>query len=265
MNLPTIKITLIAFVLGLVSCNKSVDIRNDYLKNGITDETIQKGKELLLKMEEAHGGSTIWEKYKLGAFSQKADWYGRLKLSHWDTLPQQYHMVCELGSDNAEMTLLNGKNKGVKYKIQSDLFSEQKVNQAWKEIARNKFYEKMIFKNYWFQFPFRIREASIISYGGQAAVNGTQYHILYATWGTAEANPKYDQFLLYLNSSTYRLELLHFTVRDKMRSIKLTAEFKNFKRTNGLLLPHSQFVRYGKPENRGIKLHENHYWDITFG
>ena len=84
------------------------------MKKGLNENDIQKGKELLNKMELAYGGKEEWEKYKYGEFKQKADWYGRTKLSNWDTVPQLFKMKCELGSNNSEMILLNGKNKGIK-------------------------------------------------------------------------------------------------------------------------------------------------------
>ncbi len=258
------KLVLIIFVLAVFSCNTSVDIRNAYLKNGITESDVKLGKELLTKMETAHGGRTNWERYRHGEFVQVADWYGRTKLSHWDTIPQRFKMVCELGSNNSEMVLLNGKNTGKTFIVKDDQFFEKEVNKKPVDIDQNQFYEKMIFKNYWFQFPFRIGEAAIISYGGEEEINGKQYQIVYATWGSEKANNDYDQFLLYLDKTTHRLEILYFTVRDKMKRITLTAEFKNFKNTSDFILPHSQFVRQGKPTKEGMKFHENHYQEISF-
>ena len=57
-------------------------------------------------------------------------------------------------------------------------------------------------------------------------------YLLYATWGNEEANIEYDQFMLYLDKTTNRIEILYFTVRDKMKRISLTAEFKDFKKNN---------------------------------
>jgi len=257
------QISIFLLVVIITGCNNPTDIRNEYLKQGINEEDKRKGKELLSKMENAYGGWAEWKKYKYGCFIQEADWYGRKTISHWDTLPQRFEMRCELGSNNSELTLLNGKNKGSKYWIED---GDQKRQQKNKEIElkKNEYHEKMLFKNYWFQFPFRIREAQIISYGGEEELNGQKYNILYATWGSETANKDYDQFVLYLNKSTHKIEKLYFTVREKLNKISLTAEFKDFRNTNGLELPYSQYVRYGKPDDNGIKFHENHYKEVWF-
>lgn len=249
---------------GIFSCKQPVDIRNTYLKNGITEENVQKGKELLNLMEKAYGGRSQWEQYRYGEFSQKADWYGRREISHWDTLPQLFHLKCELGSNNAAMTILNGNTQGNKYWINGNIFEQQIGSEQRSEVKKNSYHEKMVYKNYWFQFPFRIKEATIISYGGEEVLNGKTYELLYATWGEEKANTDYDQFLLYLNKSTYQIEKLHFTVREKMGGVSLTAEFRDFRKVDGFLLPFSQHVRKGKPSKNGIKLHENHYQDIKF-
>ena len=110
----------------------------------------------------------------------------------------------------------------------------------------------------------RIREAQIISYGGEETINGKTYNVLYATWGAEAANTDYDQFLLYLDQSTNKLEILYFTVRDKMNKISVTAEFKDLRKVDDFELPFSQFDRYGNPHDDGIKFHENHYLEIGF-
>ena len=264
MNLIPSNIFLILFLFGFASCTTSVDIRNDYLKKGITEEDILKGKDLLNKMEDACGGRQNWSKYTYGIFIQKADWYGRTKISSWDTLPQLFQMTCKLESNDSELILLNGKNKGSKFWINGDIYSAQKLNDDIVKVNKNPYHEKMIFKNYWFQFAFRIGEAQIISYAGEEKINDKTYNVLYATWGEETANKNYDQFLLYLDQSTNQLEILHFTVRDKMRKVSLTAEFKDFRKVNDFELPFSQFVKYGKPGADGVKFHENHYQAITF-
>ena len=125
--------------------------------------------------------------------------------------------------------------------------------------------DKLLFKNYWFQFPFRIGEASIIAYAGEGAINGKTYDLVYATWGSESANNEFDQFILYLDKDTRFVEYLYFTVREKLPGVSLTAKFADFREVDKMLLPHSQFVRKGKTHRDGIKLHENHYESIQFG
>lgn len=254
---------LLLLLLISISCNSPIDIRNEYLKKGTTKNDLIKGQELLDKMEKAYGGRDNWENNQYGEFTQIADWYGRLMISNWDVVPQKFKLKCELATNNSEMTLINGKNKGKKYWIENNKYYEKRLSGKKKQTEKNHYHEKMIFKNYWFQFPFKIREASIICYAGKEKIKEQEYNIVYATWGTKKANDKYDQFLLYLNTKTNRIDKLYFTVREKFNKITLTAEFKNFKLVNKNILPFSQYVRYGNPHNDGIKFHENHYQEIV--
>ncbi len=193
-------------IAGSLSCNHPIDIRNSYLKKGITEASIQKGKELLELMENAYGGRSQWEQYQSAEFTQKADWYGRDEISHWDTLPQLFQLKCELGSNNAVMTILNGNTRGNKYWIKDNVFEQQIGSEQRREVKKNSYHEKMVYKNYWFQFPFRIGEAQILSYGGEEVLNGKTYELLYATWGEEKANAQYDQFLMYLDKSTHLIQ-----------------------------------------------------------
>lgn len=254
----------IILLLSLACINQPKDIRNDFLKTGITEESKRKGMQLLQKMEDAYGGRNVWDSLSTGEFIQIADWYGRTPLAHWDTLPQRYRLLASLGTNDCELELLNGPNAAQMYQIAGEEFWQKYGVSEWENLERNSYYEKMIFKNYWFQFPFRIGEASIISFAGKEEIEGKSYDLLYATWGQEEANSTYDQFLLYLNEESHLMEYLYFTVREKMESQGLTARFDSFAQAGPLILPYSQFVSLGKPGGLQIKMHENHYESIFF-
>ena len=69
----------------------------------------------------------------------------------------------------------------------------------------------------------------------------------------------FDQFMLYLDKETHLIEILHFTVRDKIPVGKLTAVFQDFREVQTLTLPYSQYVRMGSPMEHRLGMHENHY------
>ena len=242
-----------------------VDIRNDYLKKELKASDYKKGERLIQEMEMAYGGKEKWLNYRKGSFIQVADWYGRKKVSGWDTLPQRYEMTTFLGTGNCQLTLLNGPNKGVVWGIEKQKTFRVNSNGEKYYLENAKQADKLIFKDYWFQLPFRIGEASILIYGGKETVNNEIYDVVYATWGSEKANSDYDQFLLYLDQESRLIEYLYFTVRDKMKGARLTTRFDNFKSVDQMILAHDQYVQYGRPQASGIKLHENHYELIQLG
>ena len=266
---PVVK-KLIFILLPLVSIgfliaywvNQPVDIRNKVAKEGITKASKAEGMALLDQMETAHGGRSNWDSLQFGEFIQQADWYGKLAMSHWDTTPQRYQMVSFIGSEACEMQLLNGENTQTIFKLQDGQLLESTDRQTWTHSQHPHFKEKMIFKTYWFQFPFRIGEASIISAAGQSEINGQPYDLVYATWGKEDANIIYDQFMLYLDAETHLLTYLEFTVRDKFKPAKITAHFNDFRSVDGFKLAFAQYVTSGAPGESGIPLHENLYEEV---
>jgi len=242
-----------------------VDIRNSYLKNDLKAADYEKGKTLIKQMEKAHGGKEEWLSYKNGVFIQLADWYGRLGISNWDVVPQRFELTCELGGDDSELLLINGPNKGTRWGVENGKTYKLNSTNVKEFTEKNHYTDKLLYKSYWFQFPFRVGEAEFISYAGEAVVNNITYDLVYATWGSEKPNSTYDQFILYLNKKTHLLEWLYFTVREKAAGVAISAHFDNFKYVNKVILPHDQYVTRGAPGANGFKFHENHYEIIRLG
>lgn len=259
-------LVLITLILGgLWFINTPADLTPPYLKNQITAQDYKKGQALLSEMQAAYGGMNNWLAHQTGSYAQIADWYeDKMGMSGWDELPQQFEMTSTLGTDDSELTLLNGINKGQTWGVQNWMSYQKKDGQK-KFVHNEKYHHKLIYKNYWFQFPFRISEAPIIAYAGEGTVDGQTYDLLYATWGSEAPNREYDQYLLYLNQDTRLVEWLHFTLREKANFLKITAQFTDFKTINGIVAPFSQYVSLGNPGSPIRKMHENRYQWIQFG
>ena len=131
-------------------------------------------------------------------------------------------------------------------------------------MHNEKYHHKLIYKNYWFQFPFRVDEAPIIAYAGEATVGEQTYDLLYITWESEGPNAKYDQYVLYLDKQSKYIEWLSFTVREKFQSVPFVAHFTDVRNVDGISCPFSQYVSIGYPGNSIKKLHENHYQWIRF-
>ena len=241
------------------------DLRPAYLGDKIAEKDYAKGNILLQEMQAAYGGMDNWLAHKTGSYGQIADWYDdKLGIAGWDELPQQFEMTSILGTDDSEFTLLNGPNKGQTWGVK-DWNTYQNKNGQKELIPNEKYHHKLIYKNYWFQFPFRISEAPIIAYAGESTVKGETYDLLFATWGSESPNGKYDQYLLYLDKETRLVEWLHFTLREKVNFVSITAQFADFKTINGIVSPFSQYITLGNPEDGGRGMHENKYQWIQFG
>lgn len=236
------------------------DLRNEHLRKGISKEDRRKGKALIAEMEKACGGMEKWKSYTSASFTQTADWYDNE--TNWTTNPQQFELTCTLGHSDGKLSLLNGPKKGMTWQIKNGktLGEDGQFDAEHHEMV----WHKQDYKSYWFQFPFKIREAEIISYAGQREIEGTTYDIVYATWHSEGPNSRYDQFLLYLHPETRRLEWLEFTIRDIFPMAAGVSQFTNYQEQDGLTLPRSQFLTQGTLDRPMKKLHENHYQKISF-
>jgi len=257
---------LLVIIGGAWYAYTPVDIRSDYINGDLSTEDIAKGKALLNQMEIAYGGKDKWLAYKTGSFAQVADWYeDKLGLSGWDVMPQELQITSTLGTENCTLKLLNGPNTAKSWDNTDYTHFETSASGERALAEDDKFQMKMDFKNYWFQFPFRIGEAPIISYAGESTVKGETYDLLYATWGSEKPNREYDQYILYLDKETRLVEWLHFTIRDKIKAIHSTAHFTDFRTIGGIVAPFNQFITRGAPEEDGPKFHENRYQWVEFG
>lgn len=256
-RITTLILLLSCLVVGLTQCGLS-DVRTDYIKKGLQEQDYEKGKAVLAKMETAYGGKDKWLSQETATYTQTADWYGKLKVSGWDTVPQSFQMQTQLGTTEGSLTLLNGKNKGTQWQFEKDKSNSIAPDGSISPLS-SRAIEKIVFKNYWFQFPFRIGEAEIIAYAGEATIQNEPYHLVFATWGSLKPNADYDQFLLYIHQDTYRLEYAEFTARDLNRMMKPVTHFDDFKTVDGFTLPHIQYVWLGSPDKPKVRLHENRY------
>lgn len=265
MNAPKtlLIVVFVPLIAGLVYWFTSPkDILTDQKGKAFSEADYQKGKQLISDLEEASGGKDSWSLYQTARFVQTADWYDRLKISHWDTVPQRFEMTSYLPGDDASLILLNGPNRGEFWGIEGGKTYTWGADSS-KIFAENERHaQKLVFKSYWFQFPFRIWEADIVAFSGTREVDGKQYETVFASWGSEEANRDFDQFILYLDPETKLCEYLYFTVRDALQPIHLNARFSDFRSVGAMKLPFLQEVRYGIPGEEGLRFHENRYESI---
>lgn len=254
-------------IIGVVwFVNTPVDIRPASLKKKIAKADYEKGEQLIKEMQDAYGGMDNWLAHQTATYAQVADWYGdQFGLSNWDTMPQAIQITSVLGTDNSELTILNGPAKGKRCGVEAWKYYVKEGEDKKSFVEQEKYMQKLMFKNYWFQFPFRISEAPIIAYAGEDTVDGETYDLVYATWGSEAANRDYDQYILYLDKKTRLVEWLYFTVREKFKFLHATNHFTDFRTVNGIVVPFNQFVTGDAPNSDGPKLHENRYQWVQFG
>lgn len=108
---------------------------------------------------------------------------------------------------------------------------------------------------YFIEFPLRITEAPIVAYIGEKMERGQTYLRVFATWKSPKPQIEFDQYIIWINAGSGRIDKLEYTLRDIHKSLHATAYFRHYRRVSGgLLLP--EYISISSPLQLGTWLHE---------
>ena len=247
----TALVLVILLAVGAFWAIPTADLRSDALKmNGITGDALKKGKELLLETAEAHGLQRA-KNYTTAEFTFKDEWNGLMGkvMNPWPENSVPIRMQTLLRTFTSRVEFLDGEKQGEVWGIQ-----------AWSPYKRQSRDAEVIFQKdgtiefmlptaqYFSELPFRIQEAEIIAYLGHRTLNGREYDLIFLTWGTPEANTKYDQYLVWIDRETSLIQKMTYTVRDKLRFMEATIHFFDYRDIQGVMIPFDQTTTLGRPE-----------------
>ncbi|MDN5215494.1 hypothetical protein QQ020_25670 [Fulvivirgaceae bacterium BMA12] len=232
------RLTFISFMVCLVfqGCKIS-DVRPEH--SAALSKNEDKLKSICSKVETTYGGYEKWKKtgaVTVRGYDEWPTFHWRLIANPWKDKKTSFSFTWAPNTDNSRITLLDGKKTGMQYGLQYWATYQKKKDKI--VFKRNK---KMWFHlptiEYFLEFPFRIREAEIVRYAGTRKVNNLAYEMLFFTWKSEEPNKAMDQYLVYVNPETYRIDYLELTVRDQAKWAYATVTYGHFVRKNGFLFP----------------------------
>ncbi len=252
----------LALALAAPVCGQPLsDVRPASIADGISEEEAAKGRALLEEAQMAYG-LDAWKNYRGAEFDMVAKWY--TESSGWLDDPQMFHFTAlQLGADDADLIFLNGPTKGEGWAIADGRHFDIKNGEHIAKGGPDP-HMKVPVKNWWFQFPFRISEAEFIGHAGTADIGGKTYELVYATWGSAEPNDTHDQYVIYIDPTSKRMEWLHFTHRKANPAAAISMNHADFHTVDGVLVPHHYMVYTGPPGASDRKVHENSYANLKF-
>ncbi len=254
---------LLLVVISLTGCLS--DLRNEFIKSDEYNPLIQssEGKKYLAKVAEA-SGEHVWkyvEKYEVDFNDSFNGLIGSLAKPYKD---KEVDMLLEYSPKafGGKMTLKNPKQldevwiyeDGKTLKIKSDSTSNYKTN---KKI---KFWVPTY--QYFIEFPFKIREATNVSYAGKAKHAGKEYDLVLASWNDLKPQKEIDQYLLWINPENNRIEILEYTIREQYGFIKGVAFYEDYFEKNGVWFPAKIKVRSNR--EKGNFMHVMSINDVRF-
>ena len=112
---------------------------------------------------------------------------------------------------------------------------------------------------YFNELPFRLVSAQFITHAGEGKHKGKTYDLVYSTWGSLEANPDFDQFVLWIDQETSLVTMCHYTVRQAFPAAAGTIYYDSYKTVQGVTLPFKHFVLVEWPDEIRFPLEQNFF------
>ena len=233
-----VSVVLLVAILS-VGCSYS-DIRPETLQqSGITPESERKGRELLARVVEAHGGRERWQSLITADILMRDQWAGGL-IGWFNPWPGNNLLVrfqTLVGTFTSRVEILEGEEKGLVWGTQSWHTYEQKPGGVlvFKEVGAAQ--NLLPAMQYFLELPFRIAKAPLVAHLGSGTLRGQQYERVFATWETPEPHAEHDQYILWINHETGLVELAEWTFRGAMKSYVGTIRYADYRAVEGIQVP----------------------------
>ncbi len=231
---------LLALVLGGLSLKMMVltaDIRPDSLSKGISKDAARKGRFWLERSALAHGGRARWRQLRDARFVLTDSWPNpvvRATSMDWPKDDQKLELAFLTGKDNGRLTFLDGPTEGAVWGVQNWVtWTQPKGGKpAYAPDDTVKFWVPTI--TYFLELPFRLPEGGVVAYAGEETLFGRPHAKIYVTWGSGEADPKVDQYVVYIDQETHLVGCVFYTVRDMMPGVTGAMRYQDYRDVEGL-------------------------------
>ena len=258
-----VPLLLIILTITVAGCSLA-DIRPDSIRTSISSEQFNRGRQILHRAVEAHGGKERWAKAGPILVEFRDEWPGALNRTlfmPWPESPISLSLYALPGKDDSRIEFRGSEQKGNFWGIQNWVpYTVDSEGLSWKpDNDTLKFWLPTL--NYFLQLPFRIDEADVVAYAGERSLDGRMFDLVFVSWGQAAPQEKIDQYLLWIERKTGYIEYATYTVRDMGSFITGTMHYSNFTDVDGLVLATDQQV-IDSPEEPGDPLHHLHIENI---
>lgn len=270
-NIKLFSIAAIAIIF-LQGC--MADLRTSLVKKeGLTDQHVAKGKELLEKAWKKQGFDKL-DGRQVYSYNGQDTWQGAMGRMGkiWPELKADLHFKYKIGTFDGQANFENGARKGDFVGLQNwnyyegstegDIEFQPQDKRITFGLAAFQYFGEMI---------GRLKEAPIISYAGKGTMKGKSYDLVFCTWNTPKPHQNADQYIAWINEETGLMEYTQYTIREnylKMPGGRMFfggVEFGDFRNIDGVLIPHEHTVYALKlKEKKSKNLHQLLISDFEF-
>jgi len=250
----TLRLTLCVLAFGVLGACTIADLRTrEVLEVGDRGAAERKGRELLEKAVVAAGGRDRWQSFSRVEMDFEDEWRGFLGwwFRPWPGNPTKLHVRYGLGMGSVQVRFLDGPDQGSLWGLDQGGFWRTPPKGA--RVYQRRESARFILRAYqfFFELPFQITKADIVLYAGERVRADRTFDLVFATWGRETPHAAHDQYLLWIARDSGLLEMAQYTIRDRYDFATGVNRFSDFRRVQGLLLPHA-YKMAQDPEDPGF-------------
>ncbi len=223
--------------LAFFQLSRLSDIRPPELAGeGITEEREQHGRELLSRLEDAHGGYPAWSARSGARVELRDHWPGRMMraaVMPWTQSGLLMRSTMLRGKDALRLEFLEGKDAGNAWGIQNWM-TYRVAGGTWNFQDDDTIRFWLPTFQCYVEARVRHREGDVGAAAVPETLAGVTYQRVFVSWGKGEPQPGVDQYLAWIDPDSGRLEYLAYTVRDMMPAIVGCMHYRDYRQVDGL-------------------------------
>lgn len=252
---------------------RSEGVRRGSLSAGASPEA-ERGRALLRAAARAHGLEALAAKRTMEVVAVD-EWKG--SSGWWPAPTQRFRAERLLGTFTSRVELLDGPDAGRIWGLQSWRPYRRASRDAPPELLDEDiaitFYLPTL--QYFDELPLRLIGAPVVLDAGDAELAGRRFCRVFATWEPPEPHADHDQYELWLDAETLRIEKVAYTLRDAvdfssrwmaplLRIAAVgTMHYGDYRMIDGVLVPFRQTVTLGRPTGAPASLDEGYLHRLT--
>lgn len=234
--------TLILLILLTLGC--TADVRPDRLEDvSVPSATDVQTAQTLLAEMRAHHGAEAWLRHGVYKVEMVDTWKGLLAkaVNPWPDNPLHGEFVNEVNRFTSRVEILSGDEKGIVWELRKGVGYAGPVGKEERSDD-----EDLLFilaaMQYLMELPMRTKTMGVVAYGGKETLDGKSYEIVMGSWESLEPSDS-DQYVLYLDPETKRLDRAFFTIRDQGGFFKAGIYYDDYREVGGALVPFRLTIR----------------------
>ena len=230
---------VICTVLLSPGCS-TVDIRpNSLVQSGLQTEDMMKGRMIYEQALRSKDPLKQWSNYTHWNLVTDDVWQSNF-IRRLTPIPQSSQTIefdFALKTADARMTLIGGPRSQTSYEFANGQ-GKQLTNGVTKANNGKRLMGYLPPMRDYFTWPYKLIEQEKIVYAGEQRLGDQTYHKIFVTQGDWEANAQNDQFIVWINAGSQRVEFIEFTMRDLLKSYRGVAAYSDYRIVQQMWMPY---------------------------